>query len=477
MVMIMKKLKKGKVLYLFFSIILIICSISLSPLIECNSLDAKIFKTILYVLSGNVFLTAIINLTKMKFKNVINIFLISISLIISIYLYQTHSNDYKAGIENKIKDLFILSKNDSVTKVNSYSTDVGGLELDNMRVHYIDVKQGDSTFIEFPNGDTMLIDAGKKEQGSNVVNYIKLLGYNKIDYVVGTHPDTDHIGGLANVIESFDIGSIYMPKKSSTTQTYLNLLKVIKNKGLTIHIAVSGVNIISLDNLKVDIISPIKEYENSNESSAVIKIVYKNRKFLFMADATTDNEADIKVDVESDVVKVGHHGSDTSSKEEFVKKTKAKYAVISVGEGNSYHHPYDIIVKRWESIGAEVLRTDKLGSIVISTDGNNLSINNLDNVDNNANNQEDSSVEIISKNISKGSISEIKIKGRKNTNYSIKVYLKSGVSKASGLIDKVSDDEGYVTWNFKLASNTKNGNYKIVINDGIKDYKFDYEIK
>lgn len=471
--MVMKKLKKGKVLYLLFSIILIICSMSLSPLIECNSLDAKIFKTILYVLSGNVFLTAIINLTKIKFKKVINIFLISISLIISIYLYQTHSNDYKAGIENKIKDLFILSKNDSVTKVNSYSTDVGELELDNMRVHYIDVKQGDSTFIEFPNDKTMLIDAGKKEQGSNVVNYIKNLGYNKIDYVVGTHPDADHIGGLATVIESFAIGSIYMPKKSSTTQTYLNLLKVIKNKGLTIHTAISGVNIISLDNLKVDIISPTKEYETSNESSAVIKIVYKNRKFLFMADATTDNEADIKADVESDVVKVGHHGSDTSSKEEFVQKTKAKYAVISVGE-NSYHHPYDIIVKRWENIGAEVLRTDKLGSIVISTDGNNLNINN--NVDNDLK-QENSSVEIISKKISKGSISEIKIKGRKNTNYSIKVYLKSGVSKASGLIDKVSDDEGYVTWNFKLASNAKNGNYKIVINDGIKDYTFDYEIK
>ena len=473
MVMVMKKLKKGKVLYLLFSIILIICSMSLSPLIECNSLDAKIFKTILYVLSGNVFLTAIINLTKIKFKKVINIFLISISLIISIYLYQTHSNDYKAGIENKIKDLFILSKNDSVTKVNSYSTDVGELELDNMRVHYIDVKQGDSTFIEFPNDKTMLIDAGKKEQGSNVVNYIKNLGYNKIDYVVGTHPDADHIGGLATVIESFAIGSIYMPKKSSTTQTYLNLLKVIKNKGLTIHTAISGVNIISLDNLKVDIISPTKEYETSNESSAVIKIVYKKRKFLFMADATTDNEADIKADVESDVVKVGHHGSDSSSKEEFVQKTKAKYAVISVGE-NSYHHPYDIIVKRWESIGAEVLRTDKLGSIVISTDGNNLNINN--NVDNDLK-QENSSVEIISKKISKGSISEIKIKGRKNTNYSIKVYLKSGVSKASGLMDKVSDDEGYVTWNFKLASNAKNGNYKIVINDGIKDYTFDYEIK
>ena len=471
--MVMKKLKKGKVLYLLFSIILIICSMSLSPLIECNSLDAKIFKTILYALSGNVFLTAIINLTKIKFKKVINIFLISISLIISIYLYQTHSNDYKAGIENNIKDLFILSKNDSVTKVNSYSTDVGELELDNMRVHYIDVKQGDSTFIEFPNDKTMLIDAGKKEQGSNVVNYIKNLGYNKIDYVVGTHPDADHIGGLATVIESFAIGSIYMPKKSSTTQTYLNLLKVIKNKGLTIHTAISGVNIISLDNLKVDIISPTKEYETSNESSAVIKIVYKNRKFLFMADATTDNEADIKADVESDVVKVGHHGSDSSSKEEFVQKTKAKYAVISVGE-NSYHHPYDIIVKRWENIGAEVLRTDKLGSIVISTDGNNLNINN--NVDNDLK-QENSSVEIISKKISKGSISEIKIKGRKNTNYSIKVYLKSGVSKASGLMDKVSDDEGYVTWNFKLASNAKNGNYKIVINDGIKNYTFDYEIK
>lgn len=482
MVIIMGKLKIGKILYLLFSIILIICAFILKPAIECNNVDIKIFKSILYVLSGGVFFTSILNLTKVKCKSIINVSIILISVICSLCLYQSHSNEYKYGVENKLKSSFNNFQNDSVTTVGSYSNTLEKIDADNMRVHYIDVKQGDSTFIEFPNGETMLIDAGKKEQGNNVVNYIKNLGYDKIDYVVGTHPDTDHIGGLASVIDIFDIGSIYMPKKSSTTKTYLNLLETIKNKGLSIHTAKAGVNIISLDNLKVDIISPVKEYESSNESSAVVKIVYGKRKFLFMADATTDNEADIKVDVESDVVKVGHHGSDTSSKEEFVKKTKAKYAVISVGEGNSYHHPYDVIINRWESIGAEVLRTDKLGSIVISTDGDSLNLNNNiikneDNVDNDTNNQKESSVELISTNIVKGGTSEIKIKGSKNTNYSIKVYLKSGVSKASGLIDKVSDSDGYVTWNFKLASNTKNGNYKIVVNDGNNDYTFDYEIK
>lgn len=482
MVMIMRRLKIGKVLYILFSILLIICAFVLNPVIECNGVDLKIFKSILYVLTGGVFFTSILNLTKIKHKSIINISILLISLIGSLCLFQNHSNEYKSGIENKLKSSFHSLENDSVTTVGSYSNTLEKIAADNMRVSYIDVKQGDSTFIELPNGKTMLIDAGKKEQGNNVVNYIKNLGYDKIDYVVGTHPDTDHIGGLATVIDNFDIGVIYMPKKSSTTKTYLNLLETIKNKGLSIHTAKAGVNIISLDNLKVDIISPVKEYENSNESSAVIKIVYGNSKFLFMADATTDNEADIKADVESDVVKVGHHGSDTSSSLEFVKKTKAKYAVISVGEGNSYHHPYDIIVKRWESIGAEVLRTDKLGSIVISTDGNDLNINNNiikneDNVDNGTDKKEESSVELISTNIVKGAISEIKIKGSKNTNYSIKVYLKSGVSKASGLMDKVSDLEGYVTWNFKLTSNAKNGNYKIVINDGNKEYTFDYEIK
>lgn len=239
--------------------------------------------------------------------------------------------------------------------------------------HYIDVGQGDSEFIELPDGTTMLIDAGTADYGETVVNYIKDLGYKKIDYLVGTHPHADHIGGMQKIVQSFDIGSVYMPKASTNTKTYENLLTEIKNKGLKIKTAKAGVSIISDNDLKVDILAPnSSSYDELNNYSAVVKITYKKNKFLYMGDAEKLSEDEIKADVSADVIKVGHHGSTSSSSKNFVKKVKPEYAVISVGKDNTYGHPKDSIIKRWEDIGAEVLRTDKDGNIVISSDGENI---------------------------------------------------------------------------------------------------------
>lgn len=264
-----------------------------------------------------------------------------------------------------------LSGNSTTGSDNIYNSNVDG----DLKVNYIDVGQGDSIFIELPNEEVMLIDAGEKSESDKVTNYIKNLGYEKIDYVIGTHPHTDHIGALAYVIDTFDIGKIYMPKATSTSKTYENLLTTIKNKGLTVATAKSDVNIIDTGDLKIDIIAPVQEYSNLNNNSAVIKLVYKDISFLFMGDAEVMSEDDIKANVESDVIKVGHHGSDSSSSIDFVNKVGAKYAIISVGEGNIYDHPYQEILNRWENSGAKIYRTDLNGDIVITSDGDKISIN------------------------------------------------------------------------------------------------------
>ena len=246
--------------------------------------------------------------------------------------------------------------------------------------HYIDVGQGDSEFIELPDGKTLLIDAGTREGGEAVISYIKSLGYSSIDYVVGTHPHSDHIGGLADVIKEFDIGQIYMPNAVNTSKTYEYLLNTISNKKKKVKTAKAGVKITSSDELSytVDIIAPIsKEYESLNNYSAVIKIRYKNRSFLYMGDAETLVEKELsnkKTDLSADVVKVGHHGSSSSSSDSFVKSTGAKYAVFSLGKDNDYGHPDAPIVKRWQKYKAELYRTDECGTITIYSDGDSLNV-------------------------------------------------------------------------------------------------------
>lgn len=261
---------------------------------------------------------------------------------------------------------FSIEQFDNDTKLQKISTE------NVLKVHYIDVKQGDSIFIELPNDECMLIDAGEVSQGNIVSNYISNLGYEEINYVVGTHPHTDHIGGLINIINDYTVDKVYLPKVVSSSKTYETLLNGLSNKNIDVFSAKSGVNIIDNENLKVKIIAPVQEYKNLNNCSAVVKIIYGNKKFLFMGDAEIESENDITEDVSADVIKIGHHGSDTSSSLSFIQKVNPKYVVVMVGENNQYNHPSQNIIKRWENNGAEVFRTDINGNIIISTDGNNL---------------------------------------------------------------------------------------------------------
>lgn len=480
----MKRRKSKKITLLIIAISLFLLSIIISPFIECSNIDSNIFRKCLLVLSSSILIASIINMSNKKKKRIINFIIIVIGIISSIIIYSGHSKDYKIRNENYFKSIFKVDNkvsSNSVIPVNSEAVvnKDNNLEGELLKVNYIDVGQGDSIFIELPNGETMLIDSGERNYDKKVISYIDTLGYKNIDYVVGTHPHTDHIGSLEAIIKNYDIGKIYMPKKQSNSKTFINLLNTIKDKGLKINTAKAGVSIIDSDSLDVDIIAPTKEYNDANNNSAVVKITYINRCFLFMGDAEIESEKSITDNVECDVVKIGHHGSDTSSSDSFVKKTKAKYAVISVGKNNIYKHPYESTIKKWESIGAEILRTDELGDIVISTNGNELSINNklvnyVDNNDNNSDsNNNNNDIEIINIDVKKGSDSTIKIKGSPNTNYDIKVYYKSGVSKSKELVSKESDSEGYVEWVWKVPSNVKTGSYKFMINDK----EFEYELR
>lgn len=272
--------------------------------------------------------------------------------------------------QDKIKNLF--NQNNSQEQNQNSNININN---DLLKIHYLDVGQGDSIFIELPNNETMLIDAAESNQSENIINYLKNLNYQKIDYVIGTHPHTDHIGGLKDIINTFEIGKIYMPKVISTTKTYENLLQTIKDKNLKINTAKAGTTIIDTDTLKINILAPNNDtYTELNNYSVVTKITYGTTKFLFMGDAEKLSENEIKDDVTADVIKIGHHGSSTSSGINFIKKVNAKYGIISVGLNNKYNLPKEETITNWENSGNKIYLTSTNGTITAISDGTNIKI-------------------------------------------------------------------------------------------------------
>lgn len=251
-----------------------------------------------------------------------------------------------------------------------------GASLNILKVFYLDVGQGDSEFIELPNGETMLIDAGTNEYGSYISDFIKSKGYSKIDYLVATHPHADHIGGMTEIINSFDIGTVYLPNAQTNTKTYENFLTAILDKSIPAIQTKSGTEILSADNLKVSALAPNSdEYKELNNYSIVLKLTYGNTSFLFMGDAEDVSEDEIinaypPKYIDSDVIKIGHHGSSTSSTTEFINTVSPQYAIISCGAGNKYGHPNEKTLETLCEI--TVFRTDTDGTICITSDGNSI---------------------------------------------------------------------------------------------------------
>ena len=239
-----------------------------------------------------------------------------------------------------------------------------------MRVHFIDVGQADSAFIELGNGQTMLIDAGRS--GGDVVDYIRNLQYETIDYVVASHPHDDHIGGMATVLNSFNIGKMYMPKQAHTISAFTNMLDAIENKGIDLYTAKAGTNILSSGNINIDVLAPFSESNsNLNNASAVVRITYGKTVMLFTGDAehVIENQL-LNSGIDADVLKVGHHGAGSASSSSFIKAVSPDIAVISVGEGNSYGHPHADTLAILNEVGANIYRTDEQGTIVVTADQN-----------------------------------------------------------------------------------------------------------
>lgn len=238
-------------------------------------------------------------------------------------------------------------------------------------VHFIDVGQGDSTLIE-SDGHYMLIDAGENNKADVVIQYLNNLQITHLDYVIGTHPHSDHIGGLDMVIEAFEVDKVILPPKEHTTKTFEDLLDAIADKGLKITKPVPG-TVYDLGSASFQIIAPDRDYgDDLNNWSAGIRLTYGDTAFVLSGDAEAEAEHDIVksgLDLQADVLKLGHHGSRTSSSNEFLDKVHPTYAVILCGRNNSYGHPHKEVMEKLKKRNIRVYRTDLHGSIVASTDG------------------------------------------------------------------------------------------------------------
>lgn len=248
--------------------------------------------------------------------------------------------------------------------------------LGNMTVHFIDVGQGDSTFIELPDGKTMLIDAGERDKGDIVTTYIYSLGYDTLDYVIASHAHSDHIGGLPDVISSFNVNNFYLTAMAADTKIYEDMLIAVDNSGAKTRVVTAGDYIINESSLSAFVAAPVSlTNENQNNNSIVLKLTYGENVFLFTGDAEKEEEDSTRSNIKCDVIKVGHHGSTTSSSSNFLKKTEPTYGVISCGMGNSYGHPTQTILDRYKNAGIKLFRTDLQGTIIFTSDGKNLTAN------------------------------------------------------------------------------------------------------
>ncbi|MFB5664128.1 ComEC/Rec2 family competence protein [Alteribacillus sp. HJP-4] len=248
--------------------------------------------------------------------------------------------------------------------------------LNEMKVHFIDVGQGDSILIEGPAGETMLIDGGDYEASGKVISYLKENGIESLDWVVATHPHTDHIGGLVDVLKEIEVGRILDSGLAHTTDTYLDYLTIVDKKDINIDIAEEGEFINFSPYTVLQVLNGFEDSDIINESSIVLKLSYGNVDFMLTADATMKNEARMiqQYDVEAEILKVAHHGSRSSTSQEFLDAIQPQIAILSYGE-NDYGHPTEGVVSRLKGVMADIFSTKESGDITVITNGTNYHVN------------------------------------------------------------------------------------------------------
>lgn len=253
-----------------------------------------------------------------------------------------------------------------------------------LEIHYIDVGQGDCSLIKW-EGAAVLIDCGERENADTVLKYLEKQGVEKLDIIIATHPHSDHIGAMGDIISGIDAERVIAPKVSAdmtpTTKTYERFLTALQEKALKLTAAkpgtvyaLTGKTSASMEKQppKLEILAPVADYDDLNNYSVVVRMTYGNTSYLFTGDAETKAEKDILdsgADVSADVLKAGHHGSSTSTSEKFLEAVSPEICVIQCGEGNSYGHPHAEILERLESFGVKCFRNDISGTITVYSDG------------------------------------------------------------------------------------------------------------
>lgn len=244
-----------------------------------------------------------------------------------------------------------------------------------MMVEFIDVGQGDCTLITDSQA-VILIDGGESGEAQNVINYLKNKNIEKIDCCIATHPHSDHIGSLSKVFEEFEIKDVIMPdipeKIIPTTATYERFLESLSENAENVYPAERGANY-TYGGMTIKILAPVEDYDDLNNMSIVSKVSFGSTSVILTGDAETPSEEDMLsfkgADYSADILKVGHHGSRTSSSEEWLAAVNPQVAVISCGLNNDYGHPHKQLINRLEKADIEYYRTDLLGSIVFESDG------------------------------------------------------------------------------------------------------------
>ena len=271
----------------------------------------------------------------------------------------------------KIKNIFNSS---SVSDKGESSENIS----EDLQVHFLDVGKADFIYIKFKNHN-IIIDAADKEPNNIVIEYLKKQDVSKIDLAVVSHAHRDHIGQMAEVIRNCSVEKFIMSEIPEnlipTGKTYEKMLRALKEKEVDSKIAKAGENF-EIEDLKIEVLGPVKEGKNLNDTSLVLKMTYKNLSFLFTGDAEKTEESDIinaGYDLKADVLKVGHHGSRTSSSENFLKKVSPKFAIISVGPDKN-NLPKEEILERIKKYCKNIHRTDLNGNIIISTNGKNIKV-------------------------------------------------------------------------------------------------------
>lgn len=255
-----------------------------------------------------------------------------------------------------------------------------------LEIHFIDVGQGDCSLIKWEDC-AMLIDCGERENADTVLKYLKKQGVEKLDYIIATHPHSDHIGGMGDIISATEVGKVIAPKVSSdmtpTTKTYERFLQALRDKGMrltaakpkTVYTFETASETEGKKPPSFEILAPNGDYDDLNNYSVVIRLTYGSTSYLFTGDAEKKSEKEILKlgeELDSDLLKVGHHGSSTSSSDDFFDEVSPKYCVIQCGVGNKYGHPHAETIEKIEAAGAKWYSSDRDGNIIVYSDGDSI---------------------------------------------------------------------------------------------------------